>query len=92
MRNLVEIHGLELTEARRVRKWIFQKFSENPLVNYLVVEIFATYIEDRENGVKPYLRLVNTCHNGTTLIINQLRDSGLDVEHVKLEGFYPKKK
>jgi hypothetical protein len=92
MRNLVEIHGLEPTEALRVRKRIFRKFRENSLVNDLAVEIFPTDIEDRKRGAKPYLRLVNGCQNGTPLIINQLKDLGFDVGHVKLDGFYPKKK
>jgi len=92
MRNLVEIHGLELPEAHQVRRRIFKKFRENPLVKHLVVEIFTTESEDREKHAKPYLRLVNMCQDGTPLIINQLLDFGFDVYHVKLNGFYLKKK
>ena len=86
----VEIHGLSSCAARELGVRIFEKFQNTPFVDDLVVTIFPTEVFDSNGKVQPFLRLANTCQDGTPLIIQALQDLGLDVEHVKLEGFYPK--
>lgn len=93
----IEIHGLDEDAANRIREDIFLMFRDFPVksivdIKDIVVTIFSTQVTDQHGKPQPFLRLVNTSPDGTPIIIGQLRQIGLNVEHVALAGFYPKKK
>ena len=81
----VEIHGMYMDGATTLRKRIFEVLPNDDLV----VTVIKSDVNDREGNVQPFLRLVNTCQDGTPLIIERLLTLGMDVEHLALNGFYP---
>lgn len=83
----IEIHGLAINRARDLRFEIFSVFKNEP---YVKVTIFSTQVLDMNGGTQPFFRLVNDCQKNTKRIIKKLKRFGLDIEHARLEKFYPK--
>jgi hypothetical protein len=88
--NKVEIHGMGKLSARRLRRKIFEILYDQIIDNDLVVSIFPTDVRDKTLSPQPFLRLVNSGQKNTNLIILRLLRLGLDVEHIKREGYYPR--
>lgn len=86
----IEIHGLAINRARDLRFEIFSVFNNEPYVKEMVVTIFPTQVLDMNGETQPFLRLVNDCQKNTKRIIGKLKKFGLDIEHARLEKFYPK--
>ncbi len=86
----IEIHGLAINQARDLRFEIFSVFKNEPYVKDIVVTIFSTQVLDVNGETQPFLRLVNDCQKNTKRIIGKLKKFGLDIEHARLEKFYPK--
>lgn len=87
----VEIHGLNLVAARELKRIIFRLFREKPHVKEMVVTISLDYVENEEGNSQPYLRLANSCQEHTGEIIETLESLDMDIEHLRLEKFIPKK-
>lgn len=86
----IEIHGLERIVARELKDTIFSLFKPESYVDEMVVTIFPTEVRDKDNNDQPFLRLANSCQAHTKEILEGLKALGLDIEHLHLEGFYPK--
>lgn len=89
----IEIRGLPKAAAKKLRKEIFALFDEREYVNEMVVSVETTDVEDRKGEKQPFFRLANSCQKHTPEIIWRLRKVfNMDVEHVALKKFYPKRK
>lgn len=87
----VEIHGLRSPDAEIMRANVFSAFAGQSLVADMVVTIYYHSVRDFAHKSQPFFRLYSSSDNGEEgFIIPVLLELGLDVEHVKLEAFYPK--
>lgn len=86
----VEIHGLHRAEARDLKAKIWYLFKDKPYIEEMVVTISPTTIEDVHGKDQPFLRLANSHQAHTREILETLGTLGMDIEHLKLEKFYPK--
>lgn len=90
----IEIHGMPMAQARKLRSDIWEVFRGSPYLDEMVVTIFPTEVKDRKGRSQPFVRLANSCQEHTPEIILVLNHMGMgmDVEHLKLEAFVPRKK
>ena len=86
----VEIHGLSESEAKGLRRKIFRLFSDKEYVGEMVVTIHLTDCEDKLGYSQPFIRLANSCQKSTQEIVEKLKSLSMDIEHLKLEEFFPK--
>ncbi len=86
----IEIHGLPGGEAEDLRNIIFSLFEGKPYRHEMVVTVFPTKVKDAEGKDQPFLRLANSCQEHTREILEILAKLAMDIEHLKLEDFYPK--
>lgn len=88
----VEIHGLRKKEARELRKRIFRIFEEESFAGDMVVTIVPSEVEERRGTPQPFIRVTSTEQSYLKGLIQRLRETiEMDVEHSRLEAFYPKK-
>ena len=90
----IELHGYMSRVAMALREAIFKVFADQPFVGEMVVEIYPTQVFDAGSVAKPYVRLVNSCQDYTVELLEGLRSlevefGGIDIEHLKLQKFYP---
>ena len=94
----IEIHGLPKQEAEDLREKIFGLLQGTPYVNEMVVTIYQTVVKDKNGDDQPFIRLVNSplhLTQGEKMereILERLETLDIDIEHLKLEKFIPKKK
>ncbi len=89
----VEIHGLPRSEANIKRDQVFEALKETSFVCHMVVTIFPTEVFNLILERQPFFRLLNSGDSGEgeeRIIIPVLIKLGLDVEHIRLQDFYPK--
>ena len=86
----IEIHGLHGGEAKDLRDKIFALFEGKPYRKEMVVTVSPTRVKDAEGKDQPFLRLANSHQAHTREILETLGTLGMDIEHLKLEKFYPK--
>jgi len=91
----IEIHGMPQEGAEQVEREIFKLFSSELFLNDMVVTIFPTTVRNASGEKQPFLRVVTTESLHTEIIISKLRKgfrhlAGIDIEHLRLEAFYPK--
>ncbi len=87
----VEIHGLPRSEAEIKRDQIFEMFEGIHFVCKMVVTIFPTEVFGSRLERKIFFRLLNSGPSREEgIIIPGLIKLGLDVEHIRLQDFYPK--
>ena len=87
----IEIHGLPYEEADDLANRIFYLFKEKPYVNEMVVTIFPSIVKDNNWKDQPFLRLANSCQEHTEEILEKLQTLNIDIEHLVLAKFIPKK-
>lgn len=88
----IEIHGLPQKDAEELGKRIFYLFGDVSYINKMVVTIFPTIVKDVNWQDQPFLRLANSCQKHSKEILKRLETLNIDVEHVGLKKFIPKKK
>jgi len=86
----IEIHGFSEKKAMELRSKIFNMFLGRPYIDEMVVTTFPTVVKDRRGNDQPYLRLANSHQRHTREILEKLGSLEIDIEHLKLEAFYPK--
>lgn len=88
----IEIHGLSRWEARNLRGKIFNLFQGRPYVDEMIVTIYENIVTDKNGEDQPFIRLANSHQLHTVEILGKLKTLDLDIEHLKLAAFIPKKK
>jgi len=93
----IEIHGLPGEEAGELKDKIFDLFQDSSFIDEVVVTVYPTVVMDKDGKNQPFLRLVNTPESNirkmrrTREILERLQTLGIDIEHLKLVEFIPKK-
>ena len=90
----IEIHGYysHHLEAMDLKEQIFNLFKSKPYIDEMVVTFCQDEVFGRGGKEQPFIRLVNSCQEHTEEILEMLGTLGIDIEHAKLEAFYPKGK
>jgi len=89
----IEIHGqfgnpnIPTVLERR----IFNLFSDRPYVDEMVVTFCNDHVHDANGNDQPFIRLANSCQEHTEEILERLKTLNIDIEHLRLEKFIPKK-
>ena len=90
----VEFHGSRGDE-KILTKQIFDLFRSKSVV---VVTTIDDWVVDKEDFSQPFVRLFTSSHQGPKEIVNthkilyMLKTLGMEVEHLEIKAFIPKKK
>lgn len=97
----IEIHGLRKKPARRLREKIFQHLNlipsflkdsrSKPYADDTVVDIVLSDAQDKNGNSTPYIRLFTASNDPEQEIVDNLLELGLDLEHIELKNFYPRR-
>jgi len=87
----IEIHGLTEREAAKLTREIFGMFREKSYADEMVVTFYPTKVVDKNWKSQPFIRLANSCQEHTQEILERLQILNIDIEHLALVAFIPKK-
>jgi len=87
----IEIHGLAMDQASQLRCRIFQLLKDKSYIDETVVTVYPDVVEDKNGNSQPFIRVVNDCQAHTEEILKLLQSLGIDIEHMQLSSFIPKK-
>ena len=87
----IEIRGFLPAQAYDLNRQIFDLFAGEPFVDDMVVTICSTPVLDAKGKFQPYLRVLSTPSPVIPLILGKLQNLGIDIEHLELKAFIPKK-
>jgi hypothetical protein len=88
----IEIHGLPQNgegSAHDLRHKIFFAFQHEPYVDEMIITVIYDLVYMNGGRRVPFIRVVNSCQEHTGEIIEKLKQFDIDIEHAKLEAFYP---
>ncbi|PJE69559.1 MAG: hypothetical protein COU98_01335 [Candidatus Staskawiczbacteria bacterium CG10_big_fil_rev_8_21_14_0_10_38_10] len=86
----IELHGYVDGEAQNLRKAIFELFKDEQFVGEMVVTIVNSQVRDAKGRSQPFIRVASTRATYIRKLLKKLKTLGEDIEHLKLEAFYPK--
>jgi hypothetical protein len=88
----IEIHGeYTVEEGNALLQKIFARFKGKPYVDETVVTFSRDHVVDKDGFRQPFIRLVNSYQEHTNEIIEILQTLNMDIEHLELKAFIPKK-
>jgi len=89
----IEIHGQfrNLNTPAVLERNIFNLFSDRPYAKEMVVTFCNDHVHDMHGNEQPFLRLANSCQEHTEEILERLETLDIDIEHLRLEKFIPRK-
>ena len=87
----IEIHGLPGKEGDELSRKIFELFKHEIYIDEMVVTIFQDRVVDKKSSSQPFIRVVTTPHRYIGAILGGLRRFHVDIEHLELRDFIPKK-
>lgn len=85
------MHGFLAGKARKLKKEVFRLIENKPYLNETVVTIYPTKVKDKDNHDQPFIRVINFCQTHTEEIMEILKTLELDIEHLMLKAYIPKK-
>jgi len=81
---VIEVHGLPVTEARRVRGHIFKVFRHAPFKDLIRISVIDSDTRNECGALEPFLRLIAAhAHTEDTVAILQKYISDMDLQVVK---------
>ena len=91
----IEVHGLTINDAIRIRKEIYAIFNQKPYLEEITVEFHPTQARDHKLVSRPYLRIVTSRGDDQRIvqeILETLESLNMDIEHIEIKRFIPKEK
>ena len=89
----IEMHGFRFSsvevEKQQVKE-IYDLFEGKPYRDEMVVDVYHDTVYGPDLFDQPFLRLVNSCEEHTEEILKTLKVLNIDIEHAKLEDFFPR--
>lgn len=90
----IEIHGLSKADSAVLIRRMRDLFEDKSYKGEIVFTFYPTRVYDMIGKSQPFLRLHTVRKDDAAEIyeiIDLLRKLGMEIEHVLLKGFYPKK-
>lgn len=88
----IELHGYPRGEAMALKDKIFELFQDKSYVDEMVVTLCSTTVWNKKGEMQPFVRLANSCQEHAEEILEGLQALEVDIEHLVLAKFIPKKK
>lgn len=86
----IEIHGMDMDEARKMQDAIFILFIKKPYLSNMVATIFNSSVMDYVGRHQPFLRVSSPLSEHLDEVMEALKTFKMNMEVNILTAFYPK--